>query len=101
MSKRKTGKLTKVEKFYIDNNTDKTVEEIAKEKPESIIRSKINKSDIDEVIFGQVLTGGREGVVGINYDLKGPLSNLKVEVNPLSILVPEVLKEIVSVRSTR
>ena len=25
---------------------------------ESIIRSKINKSDIDEVIFGQVLTGG-------------------------------------------
>ena len=68
---------------------------------ESIIRSKINKDDVDEVIFGQVLTGGREGVVGINYDLKGPLSNLKVEVNPLSILVPEVLKEIVSVRSTR
>jgi|TARA_B100000519_G_scaffold202941_1_gene223129 predicted transcriptional regulator len=28
MSK-KTGKLTKVEKFYIDNNSDKTVEEIA------------------------------------------------------------------------
>lgn len=52
-------------------------------------------------VVGQVLTGGREGVVGINYDLKGPLSNLKVEVNPLSILVPEVLKEIVSVRSTR
>ena len=25
---------------------------------ESIIRSKINKNDIDEVIFGQVLTGG-------------------------------------------
>ena len=52
-------------------------------------------------VVGQVLTGGREGVVGISYDLKGPLSNLNVNVNPLSILVPEVLKEIVSVRSTR
>ena len=29
MSKRKTGKLTKLEKFYIENNTDKSVEEIA------------------------------------------------------------------------
>jgi|TARA_R110000765_G_scaffold183133_1_gene289060 hypothetical protein len=28
---RNTGKLTKVEKFYIENNTDKNVEEIAKD----------------------------------------------------------------------
>ena len=28
---KKTGKLTKVEKFYIENNTDKTTEEIAKD----------------------------------------------------------------------
>ena len=28
---KKTGKLTKVEKFYIENNTDKTAEEIAKD----------------------------------------------------------------------
>ena len=30
MSK-KTGKLTKVEKFYIENNSDKTISELAKE----------------------------------------------------------------------
>ncbi|EJW21821.1 hypothetical protein IMCC14465_02150 [alpha proteobacterium IMCC14465] len=52
-------------------------------------------------VVGQVLTGGREGIVGINYDLTGPISDLNVNVNPLSILVPEVLKEIVSVRSSR
>ena len=28
---KKTGKLTKVEKFYIENNTDKTAEDIAKD----------------------------------------------------------------------
>jgi len=28
---KKTGKFTKVEKFYIENNTDKSVEEIAKD----------------------------------------------------------------------
>ena len=28
---KKTGKLTKGEKFYIENNTDKTAEEIAKD----------------------------------------------------------------------
>ena len=30
MSK-KTGKLTKVEKFYIENNSDKSISELAKE----------------------------------------------------------------------
>lgn len=52
-------------------------------------------------VVGQVLTGGRDGLVGISYDLIGPLSKMNINVNPLSILVPEVLKEIVSVRSTR
>ena len=52
-------------------------------------------------VVGQVLTGGRDGLVGISYDLVGPLSKMNINVNPLSILVPEVLKEIVSVRSTR
>ena len=31
MSKKKTGRLTKVEKFYIENNTDKSAEDIAKD----------------------------------------------------------------------
>lgn len=53
-------------------------------------------------VVGEVLTGGRgEGIVGISYDLDGPFSDLNVSVNPLSILVPEVLKEIVSVGSRR
>ena len=46
MSKRKTGKLTKVEKFYIDNNTDKTVEEIAKDlnRTENAVNKYISES---------------------------------------------------------
>ena len=31
MSNKKTGKLTKVEKFYIENNLNKSVEEVAKD----------------------------------------------------------------------
>ena len=31
MSNKKTGKLTKVEKFYIENNLDKPTEEVAKD----------------------------------------------------------------------
>ena len=46
MSKRKTGKLTKIEKFYIDNNSDMTVEDIAKDlnRTENAIKKHIGES---------------------------------------------------------
>ena len=47
-------------------------------------------------LVGQVLTGG-EGVVGLSYGVKGSPENPEVTVNPLSLLVPEVLKNILSV----
>ena len=39
MSKKKTGRLTKVEKFYIENNTDKSVKDLSKDlnRSESIV----------------------------------------------------------------
>jgi IS30 family transposase len=46
MSKKKTGRLTKVEKFYIENNTDKSAEDIAKDlnRSESIVTKHLNSS---------------------------------------------------------
>ena len=38
---KKTGKLTKIEKFYIDNNTDKDAEQIAKDLNRT--KSSVNK----------------------------------------------------------
>tara|TARA_Y100000593_G_scaffold28444_1_gene56746 strand:+ start:10956 stop:11279 length:324 start_codon:yes stop_codon:yes gene_type:complete len=50
MSK-KTGKLTKVEKFYIDNNNDKEISEIAKDlnRTEASIKKHKEKSRMDHV----------------------------------------------------
>tara|TARA_R100000008_G_C3577865_1_gene166418 strand:+ start:768 stop:1091 length:324 start_codon:yes stop_codon:yes gene_type:complete len=50
MSK-KTGKLTKVEKFYIENNNDKDVSEIAKDlnRTEASVKKHIEKSRMDHV----------------------------------------------------
>jgi len=46
-------------------------------------------------IFGSLLVGRRgEGVVGITYTVKGPASNPRVLVNPLSIVAPGILRQI-------
>lgn len=46
MSKKKTGRLTKVEKFYIENNADKSAEDIAKDlnRSKSIVTKYIDES---------------------------------------------------------
>lgn len=47
MSKKKTGRLTKVEKFYIENNSDKSVGDLAKDlnRSETVINKHINEKD--------------------------------------------------------
>ncbi len=44
--------------------------------------------------IGSVLTRKGEGVFGFNYTLKGPLTNPKVSVNPLSGLAPLFLRDL-------
>ena len=46
MSKKKTGRLNKVEKFYIENNPDKSVEDLAKDlnRSEAVINKCVNKN---------------------------------------------------------
>ena len=45
MSKKKTRRLNKVEKFYIENNTDKSVEDLAKDlnRSEAVINKYVNE----------------------------------------------------------
>lgn len=45
MSKKKTGRLNKVEKFYIENNPDKSVEDLAKDlnRSEAVINKCVNE----------------------------------------------------------
>lgn len=47
MSKHKTGKLTKIEKFYIDNNLDMSVSDLAKDlnRTETIVEKHRPSSD--------------------------------------------------------
>lgn len=44
--------------------------------------------------IGSVLTRNREGLFGFNYRLRGPASDPRVSVNPLSILTPGMFREI-------
>lgn len=45
-------------------------------------------------VLGQLLTGARgEGVVGMTYAIKGPMSRPEVLVNPLSGLLPGILRD--------
>jgi len=46
-------------------------------------------------IIGDMITGGEgQGVVGVNYTIKGPLDNPKVGVNPASLLAPGFLRNL-------
>lgn len=44
--------------------------------------------------IGSVLTRKGEGVLGLNYTLKGPAKSPKVSINPLSVLAPGGLRDI-------
>ncbi len=43
---------------------------------------------------GAVVTGRGEGIVGINFRIKGTADDPKIKVNPLSILTPSIFREI-------
>ncbi|MDX1785720.1 MAG: hypothetical protein R3210_06290, partial [Roseovarius sp.] len=43
---------------------------------------------------GGIFTRQGEGLVGVNYKLKGPAKSPRVQVNPLSILTPGMFREI-------
>ena len=49
-ARKKTGQLTKVEKFYIDNNSDKAVDEIAADlnRSNSIVDKYLSSTDVDK-----------------------------------------------------
>jgi hypothetical protein len=48
-------------------------------------------------ILGGLLTGGKdEGLFAANYKMNGPLEDPKVNVNPLSILAPGILRRLFS-----
>lgn len=44
--------------------------------------------------IGSLLTRKGEGLFGFNYDLSGPASNPRVQVNPLSALTPGIFREV-------
>ncbi|MGY9054150.1 MAG: hypothetical protein ACKVGZ_00825, partial [Alphaproteobacteria bacterium] len=44
-------------------------------------------------IVGDILTGG-DGLFAVSYTVKGPLSDPKIKVNPLSLLVPGGLRRL-------
>ncbi|PZP56201.1 MAG: hypothetical protein DI586_04505 [Micavibrio aeruginosavorus] len=57
--------------------------------------SQINKVVSSIPIVGQLLTGGKNGgIIAATYSLKGPSSDPKVMVNPLSVLAPGFLRSI-------
>lgn len=46
-------------------------------------------------LLGTVLTGGKgQGIFALNYSVTGPASDPKVNVNPLSILAPGILRQL-------
>ena len=48
-------------------------------------------------ILGGLLTGGKdEGLFAANYKMNGSLEDPKVDVNPLSILAPGILRRLFS-----
>ncbi|MEM6972027.1 MAG: AsmA-like C-terminal domain-containing protein [Pseudomonadota bacterium] len=53
---------------------------------------------LDDVpILGRILTGRRgEGILGLTFSVSGPLEEPKISVNPLSILVPGILRDLFS-----
>ncbi|NBT33340.1 MAG: DUF3971 domain-containing protein, partial [Rhodobacteraceae bacterium] len=44
--------------------------------------------------IGSILTRRGEGLIGFNYTLRGPLSEMKVGVDPLSVLTPGMFRDI-------
>ena len=44
--------------------------------------------------IGSVLTRRGEGLIGFNFNLRGPVDNPQVSVNPLSVLTPGMFREI-------
>ncbi|MCH2038115.1 MAG: AsmA-like C-terminal region-containing protein, partial [Rickettsiales bacterium] len=58
----------------------------------------VNKVIGEIPIVGGILTGGKDqGVVAVKYDIKGPVSNPDITVNPLSILTPGFLRGVFDV----
>lgn len=57
--------------------------------------SGINRALSGFPLIGQILTGPRgEGIFGITFEIKGPMSDPKVNVNPLSLMTPGFLREL-------
>ncbi|MEM8624770.1 MAG: AsmA-like C-terminal domain-containing protein [Pseudomonadota bacterium] len=49
----------------------------------------------DIPLLGRVLTGERgEGLLGLTFDVSGPIEDPKLSVNPLSLLAPGILREL-------
>ncbi len=59
--------------------------------PATIINSMLNNVPI----VGQVLTGGGEGVFAATYRIHGPIADPIVSVNPISVLAPGFIRNIV------
>ncbi|MET0155600.1 MAG: AsmA-like C-terminal region-containing protein [Rickettsiales bacterium] len=57
----------------------------------------VNKLVATIPIVGKLVTGGKnEGLIGVNYEINGAISDPKLSVNPLSILTPGILRKIFS-----
>lgn len=53
-------------------------------------------------VLGTLLTGGKDqGVLGLNYSVRGPFTRTQVNVNPLSALTPGILRGIFSPNRNR
>lgn len=49
-------------------------------------------------IIGTIVTGGKDGgIIGANYTISGPVDDVSIYVNPLSVLTPGILRNIFNV----
>ena len=58
--------------------------------PSNTLNSILN----DIPIIGDLLTGGQEGIIALNYSLGGKLSDPEISANPLSAITPGLLKRL-------
>ncbi len=46
-------------------------------------------------VIGDILTGPeKEGIFAANYSAKGPINDLEIFVNPLTVLAPGILRDL-------
>ena len=56
--------------------------------------SGLNKAVGEIPVLGDLLTGGGDGVFAATYTAQGPVADPRVVVNPLAVLAPGILRNI-------